>query len=53
MAEEEPFLAGQRPWEHADLVVAGTPQICFDADTELVTAPPPGPVGRLRSRPAI
>jgi len=43
MAEEGPFLAGQRPWERADLVVAGTPQIRFDAGTELVIAPPPGP----------
>jgi hypothetical protein len=43
MAEEEPFLAGQRPWERADLVVAGTPQIPFDPLTELVVAQrPPG-----------
>jgi hypothetical protein len=41
MAEEEPFLAGQRPWERADLVVAGTPQIPFDPLTELVVAQPP------------
>ena len=40
MAEEEPFLAGQRPWERADLVVAGTPQIPFDPLTELVVAQP-------------
>jgi uridine kinase len=38
MAEEEPFLAEQRPWERADLVVAGTPQIPFDPLTELVVA---------------
>jgi hypothetical protein len=43
MAEEEPFLADQRPWERADLIVAGTPQIPFDPLTELVVAhPPPG-----------
>ena len=36
MAEEEPFLADQRPWERADLVVAGTPPIPFDPLTELV-----------------
>ena len=36
MAEEEPFLAYQRPWERADLVVAGTPPIPFDPLTELV-----------------
>ena len=40
MAEEEPFLADQRPWERADLVVAGTPQISFDPVTQLVVAPP-------------
>jgi hypothetical protein len=41
MAEEEPFLADQKPWERADLVVAGTPQIPFDPLTELVVAHPP------------
>ena len=41
MAEEEPFLAEQRPWERADLVVAGTPQIPFDPLTELVVAQRP------------
>jgi energy-coupling factor transporter ATP-binding protein EcfA2 len=40
MAEEEPFLAHQRPWERADLLVAGTPQISFDAADEIVVAPP-------------
>jgi hypothetical protein len=40
MAEEEPFLADQRPWEHADLVVAGTPLIPFDPGAELVVARP-------------
>jgi hypothetical protein len=39
MAEEQPFLADQRPWERADLVAAGTPQISFDPVTELVVAP--------------
>jgi hypothetical protein len=41
MAEEEPFLADQRPWERANLVVAGTPQIPFDPLTELVVAQRP------------
>jgi hypothetical protein len=41
MAEEEPFLANQKPWERADLVVAGTPQISIDPLTELVVAQPP------------
>jgi len=36
MAEEMPFLAGQRPWEHASLIVCGTPEISFDPATELV-----------------
>lgn len=40
MADEEPFLAGERPWERADVLVAGTPQIPFDQATELVVAPP-------------
>ena len=40
MAEEEPFLTGQRPWDHADMLVAGTPEIPFDRATELVVAPP-------------
>jgi hypothetical protein len=41
MAEEEPFLADQRPWERADLIVAGTPPISFDPATQLVVAVPP------------
>ncbi len=40
MAEEEPFLAAERPWERADLLVAGTPQIPFDRAAEAVVAPP-------------
>ena len=43
MAEEIPFLAGQRPWEHADLIACGTPQIPFDPATELVVTPPLAP----------
>jgi hypothetical protein len=42
MAEEEPFLTSQRPWDHADMLVAGTPQIRFDPASELVVAPPLG-----------
>jgi len=41
MAEEDPFLADQRPWERADLIAAGTPQIPFDVATVLVVAPGP------------
>jgi hypothetical protein len=40
MAEEIPFQSGQRPWERADLIICGTPQIPFDPATELVVAPP-------------
>lgn len=40
MAEEVPFLAGQQPWEHADLIACGTPRITFDPETDLVVAPP-------------
>ena len=42
MAEEVPFLAEQRPWAHADMVVAGTPSLTHDPATEVVVAPPPG-----------
>ena len=38
MAEEVPFLAEQRPWEHVDLITCGTPDIPFDLATELVLA---------------
>jgi hypothetical protein len=38
MAEEDPFIAGQRPWERADLIVCGTPRIAFDPATELLIA---------------
>jgi hypothetical protein len=38
MAEEVPFLADQRPWERADVVVAGTPVLPYDAGSELVVA---------------
>jgi energy-coupling factor transporter ATP-binding protein EcfA2 len=48
MAEEVPFVAHQRPWERADLVVCGTPEISFDPATELVVAP--GPTGSSRRR---
>jgi hypothetical protein len=40
MAEEIPFLATQRPWEWASLVVAGTPVLPHDPITEVVVAPP-------------
>jgi hypothetical protein len=41
MAEEIPFVARERPWERADLIICDTPEISFDPDTELVVARPP------------
>jgi hypothetical protein len=41
MAEENPFIASQRPWERADLIICGTPHIPCDPATQLVIAPPP------------
>ena len=38
MAEETPFNADQRPWERADLVACGTPEISYDPATEIVVA---------------
>jgi len=43
MAEEMPFQASQRPWESADLIVCGTPQIPFAHATQLAVAPPLAP----------
>jgi hypothetical protein len=39
-AEEVPLLAGERPWERAGLVVAGTPVLPHDEETEVVVASP-------------
>ena len=38
MAEEFPFLANQRPWERADAVVAGTPDLECDSTSQVVVA---------------
>lgn len=40
-AEEVPFLAADRPWERADLVVAGTPDRPYGPG-EIVVADAPG-----------
>lgn len=39
MAEENPFLAGQRPWERADIIVNGTPPAEVAAGRVLVAPP--------------
>jgi hypothetical protein len=41
MAEELPFVAARRPWEHADLIVAGTPTMLHDPGSEIVVADGP------------
>jgi hypothetical protein len=48
MAEELPFVAARRPWEHADLVLAGTPSLPHDPRAEVVVAD--GPLGSSRGR---
>jgi hypothetical protein len=40
MSEEIPFLAAQHSWNRATLIVAGTPMMPHDPDTELVVASP-------------
>ena len=41
MAQEVPFLAAERPWQRADVVVRGTTAAAHDPD-RVVLAPPPG-----------
>ena len=38
MAEELPFMADQRPWIRADVIVAGTPRLPHDRASEVVIA---------------
>ena len=40
MTEELPFLAADRPWERATIIVAGTPDIVHDHTREVVIAAP-------------
>jgi len=41
MAEEISFIVEERPWERADIVVSGTPELACDLVAEIVVAPPP------------
>jgi hypothetical protein len=38
MAEELPFMARQRPWTRANVIVAGTPRVPHDPANEVVIA---------------
>ena len=38
MTEELPFLAADRPWERATIIVAGTPDVAYDSIGEVVIA---------------
>ena len=42
MAEEEPFVDGQRTWERAGLIVCGTPPAGFDAAGSILVSDGPG-----------
>jgi hypothetical protein len=50
MAEEIPFNTAQRTWERADLVVCGTPEICYDPSTQIVISRPSSPATPHRAR---
>jgi len=41
LVEEVPFVAAHRPWEHADLILAGNPTLPHDPWTEIVVADAP------------
>lgn len=38
MAEENPFLLADRAWERASVVVAGSPELPHDPESEVVVA---------------
>ena len=40
LLEELPFLKREQPWARATMIVAGSPQVDHDPNTELVIAPP-------------
>jgi hypothetical protein len=41
VAEELPWVAARRPWQHADLVVDGTPILDHDPALEMVAGDGP------------
>jgi hypothetical protein len=41
LAEELPWVAARRPWEHADLIVDGTPMFVYNPSIELVVSDGP------------
>jgi hypothetical protein len=43
MAEENAYLAAERPWQHADLIVDGIGSLDHDQQTEIVFRIPPLP----------
>jgi hypothetical protein len=43
LLEELPFMLREQPWARTTMIVAGTPQMDHDPDTELVVAPPTSP----------
>lgn len=40
MTQEFPFVADQKPWERADFIVTGTPELEHDSSSEIVFAVP-------------
>ena len=43
LAEELPLMLREQPWRKATIVVAGTPELDHDPDTEIVVASPAAP----------
>ena len=43
LAEELPLMLREQPWQKATIVVAGTPELDHDPDTEIVVASPAAP----------
>jgi hypothetical protein len=41
MSEENAYMAAERPWQHADLIVDGSDMSGHDRETEIVFSRPP------------